>query len=159
MKSNLKLTLLDKILEWTTAAALLGTLIYLLTVYGSLPDQICSGASRASCINVNVIWIPVIVVSLICWGIFKLNRHPELLNFRRSSERPFRKKAYHLATQLLRWISLYAALAVLAVSLTIIGVTKGNLDQRPSFVLPLFLILFMGTPIFYAVKAYTLPKE
>ncbi len=158
-KQQVPKTSLDSILEWLTWIGLASTFIYLSVSYSSIPAEIGQSLFNGHGTTKNVLWFPPVIVSIICWGIFKLNQHPELLNFPSKPNKPFRTEAYHLATQLLRWISFYLSLAVLAMTIISVKTAIGSMNKGTGYVLPIIIIVFVGTSIFYAVKAFRLPKN
>ena len=153
------LTTFDKILEWMVLIILAQAFIYVAVNYNNLPGQLGKSWYGGGGVSKNSLWFPFVITSLICWGIYKLNRHPELVNFSAKKDIGFRRKAYHLSTRLLRWISLILALAVSALTVTTVLTALGKLAEIPSILLPFFLILFIGITIFYVIKVLTLSKN
>lgn len=151
-------TLLDYILELGAFAILLGVVLYLITYYNSLPEQVpihfnMAGEADGFGSKKSVIGLLFLHAFLITI-LYLLSKTPHIFNYPKSLTQENYKQHYILATRMLRMLNLGISLIFAGIFIQIIAYSL-NWNFGGNMRIGLLCLLGMGIPMlwyFYQVK-------
>ena len=156
-KIKIKLTIFDKILEFSCYFLLLSIWISAIFSYFKLPDIIPVHYDGSGLVtdhgNKIMIFILPVVATIIFIGLSFLIKRPHILNYPKTITQENFKQQYTFATIMLRFMKFAVLLIFLLIILltyfTAIGIIKG----LGSWFLPFVLSLMLIAPIYFLINS------
>ena len=150
---NIKDTWADTIMEYLCRIMLIGTLIYLLVCWSTIPDQIPTHYNAAGEIDdwggKGMIWFTVIISWVLYLGISFIERYPDIWNTGVEITRKNSEKVYRLLKYLIRT----SKLIMTAVFFKFI-IFSFIVKALPGWFSPGFLLLWTGKGGFLLIRIF-----
>lgn len=154
---NIKDTRADTIMEYLCRIMLIGTLIYLIVCWSTIPDQIPTHYNAAGEIDdwggKGMIWFTVIISWALYLGISFVERYPDMWNTGVEITRKNSEKVYRLLKYLIRT----SKLIMTAVFSTLI-IFPAMEKPLPVWFTPVYLILLTGNAVFWLIRIFLARK-
>ena len=143
----------DTIMEYLCRIMLIGTLIYLIVCWSTIPDQIPTHYNAAGEIDdwggKGMIWFTVIISWALYLGISFVERYPDIWNTGVEITRKNSEKVYRLLKYLIRT----SKLIMTAVFSTLI-IFPAMEKPLPGWFTPVYLILLTGNAVFWLIRIF-----
>lgn len=107
----------------------------------------------------DLLWASPIICGIIGLALYKLNQYPWIFNYPSEIDQENAAYNYKMATRLVRIIALVIGFMCLSMTLSAILNGLGNTTKFDTYFDPIFLILLIGLPIFYAIKIFRNSKS
>ena len=163
-KIKIEKTTIDKSIEVFTFLLKIGSAILIGYFYNQLPEKIpihfnWPSKDENGFGTKNLLWTSPIICGIITIAVFKLNQYPWIFNYPTEINDKNARYNYKQATLMLRIVGLLIAL--LCFTVTVLSLLDGlevenNLNN---YLTPLFPILLIATPIFFAIRILILNKK
>lgn len=154
---NIKDTRADTIMEYLCRTMLIGTLIYLIVCWNTIPDQIPTHYNAAGEIDgwgsKGMIWFTVIIVWFLYLGISFVERYPDIWNTGVKITRENREKVYRLLKYLIRTSKL-----IMTAVFTMLVIFPAMEKPLPVWFTPVYLILLTGNTAFWLIRIFRTRK-
>ncbi|MBQ0769281.1 MAG: DUF1648 domain-containing protein [Bizionia sp.] len=149
----------DRVLEALTLLSLVFSFAFIGYYYSELPDRVPAHFGLDGEVNrydeKSMIWLIPMLLSAICFGIYKLNKHPYLYNYPIKITQENAKKHYNGASKIIRYINLSIALICAVITYEIVNIALKNTNSFSLFS-NYFLILIIAfltlTPLVMVIK-------
>jgi|SRR5690554_921827 len=163
-KIKIEKTTIDKSIEVFTFLLIIGSTILIGYFYNQLPEKIpihfnWPSKDENGFGTKNLLWTSPIICGIITIAVFKLNHYPWIFNYPTEINDKNARYNYKQATLMLRIVGLLISL--LCFTVTVLSLLDGlevenNLNN---YLTPLFPILLIATPIFFAIRILILNKK
>lgn len=149
----------DRVLEALTLLSLVFSFAFIGYYYSELPDRVPAHFGLDGEVNrydeKSMIWLIPMLLSAICFGVYKLNKHPYLYNYPIKITQENAKKHYNRASKIIRYINLSIAFICAVITYEIVNIVLQNTNSFSLFS-NYFLIIIIAfltlTPIFMVIK-------
>lgn len=157
-KLKIQLDNVDVLVEIISLVAVLLLIFLPLYYYGDLPDRIpthfnASGAADSYSGKSSIFILPIIGASLYI-GMYWLNKYPHIFNYSVNITEHNAKAQYTAATKLIRFLNLGLVSTFTYICFSSIQISLGKQEGLSSWFLPIFILLFLVFPIYYAIKMH-----
>ena len=151
---NIKDTRADTIMEYLCRIMLIGTLIYLIVCWNTIPDQIPTHYNEIDDWGgKGMIWFTVIIVWFLYLGISFVERYPDIWNTGVKITRENREKVYRLLKYLIRTSKL-----IMTAVFTMLVIFPAMEKPLPVWFTPVYLILLTGNTAFWLIRIFRTRK-
>ncbi|MDX1271164.1 DUF1648 domain-containing protein [Bizionia paragorgiae] len=149
----------DKVIETLTVLSLVFSFGFIGFHYSELPDLVPAHFGLDGKVNrydeKSMIWFLPLLLSVICFGIYILNKQPYLYNYAIKITSENAEKQYRSSTKMMRYINLSLALicAVITYEMVTIALSNStNFSPFSNYFLILILAFLTITPIVLVIK-------
>ena len=148
---------LDRGIEILTFVLILISVILIAVYYNQLPEKLpiyfnWPSKNENGFGEKDLLWISPIICTAITIVFYKLNQYPWIFNYPIEINEKNAEYHYTMATRVFRTLAFLVGLMGLVLTLTSILYGLGYNTEYINYLLPLFPVLLIGTPIFYVVK-------
>lgn len=146
----------DKTIEFFTFLAVGVAFVFPLIYFINLPEQIpihFDGSGNPDRFAAkSTVWALPVVGLLICFGIFKLTKYPQVFNYPQTIRPENAKSIYRTAQKMLRMVNFVIAASLAYITIQTVLTAMGRANGLGSFFLPVFTIALFVIPVLYLVQ-------
>lgn len=157
-----ELDFIDYLYEGVALILLIATIIYTITIYGSLPEEITRHfniyGEPDAWSNKLILWILPVIALLLYSVLTLVSRVPDKFNYSFDISEKDKAGAYKYSVRMIRYIKTLMVLEFGYLVYSTVNVSKGYSDSLGVWSLPLFLgLLFLGI-IYYIIRTKNIAK-
>ncbi|TYB77353.1 DUF1648 domain-containing protein [Bizionia gelidisalsuginis] len=120
----------DRIIEALTLLSLLFSFAFIAHHYSDLPDRVPAHFGLDGEVNrydeKSMIWLVPMLLSAICFGVYKLNKHPYIYNYPVKITENNAEKQYRSSTKITRYINLSFSLICAVITYEMVTIALKN---------------------------------